>query len=120
MIDLEFLRNHADLYRRAIITKRVQLNLDELLAVDAERRQIATEVNGLRAERNRITDLVATIPAAGGPVERHQLIAESRAVGERLVLAEEQLNQLNSRFNELAALLPGLPRFLAPPIRLVI
>jgi seryl-tRNA synthetase len=55
MIDIDFLRTHAHLYRQAILAKGIPLDLDRLLAVDRERRQADAHVNRLRAERNRMT-----------------------------------------------------------------
>ncbi|MBU6454526.1 MAG: serine--tRNA ligase [Cyanobacteria bacterium REEB67] len=104
MIDLEHLRHNPDLYRKAIKQKRIDLDLTVLLAQDAAVRDLRRQVDGLRAERNRISARVAA-----GTLTRDEASLHSRTFSERLELAEKELKGTEHAFAKLTALLPGLP-----------
>ncbi|MBX9666175.1 MAG: serine--tRNA ligase [Candidatus Obscuribacterales bacterium] len=104
MIDIEKLRKDPDAYRHAIKTKRVPLELDQLLALDENRRDLSGEVDKLREQRNKLSDLVAAEPK-----RRDELIADSRTIGKTLTEREAQFREVDGEYNRLMALVPGLP-----------
>lgn len=54
MIDLRQLREHPDRFRDGCRKKRIDVDIDRLLALDAKRRELAGRVEQLRAEQNRL------------------------------------------------------------------
>jgi seryl-tRNA synthetase len=108
MIDLEEVRQKKEQYREAIRTKRVPLDIDALLAVADERRTLQQEVDALRCQRNEITDAVKR------GQNREQNIEAGRVLGEKIKDIERLLEDAGKKFQELAALLPGLPDIETP------
>lgn len=104
MIDIEQVRNEPDLFRRAVASKKVPLDIDELLQIDQQRRDIEREVNALRAQRNRISELIAR--SAQG---REQQIADSRTLADQLAAKEREMHTVRARFQNLMGLVPGVP-----------
>lgn len=103
MIDLEEVRRNHLKYRGAIRTKRIPLDFDQLLSVADERKNTKQLVDDLRRQRNEITALVA----AG--TDRTENIEKGRALGEDLKAAEATLSAFEKAYEELTALVPGLP-----------
>lgn len=110
MIDLEKLRRQPKLFRRAIELKGVPLDLDELLKVDEQRRKLMGFVDDARHRRNLVSELVKS-----GGDNREQHIADSRTIGKELTVLEHDLDAIEKRFNELTALVPGIPCEDVPP-----
>lgn len=104
MIDIELIRNNPDAFKQAIATKRINLDLDRLLLVDEERRLLGKEVNLLREQRNRASDLVTS----DGP-NRASHIAHSKEIGAVLVIKEGELKAVELEYHKLMAHVPGLP-----------
>ncbi len=104
MIDIEKIRRQPELFKQAIANKRVPLDLDELLHVDVQRRQLIDEVNHLRQERNRISKIVA-----GAAANKEEQLAQARVLGEKLAQREAILQALEADYARLMALVPGLP-----------
>ncbi len=104
MIDIEKIRKDPDPYRKAILTKRVPLDLNELIATDGERRTVKVEVDRLREQRNRLTEQIAANPS-----DRELKIAEARQIGEQLTAVERDLQTIELQWIRLMALVPSIP-----------
>ena len=79
MLDIQFIRQNADQVRAAIRNKGFDLDLDELLAADKERRETTTLLEQQRARKN---ELSALIPKASKD-ERPKLVDEAKQVRAR-------------------------------------
>ena len=88
MLSLAFIRDNPDAVRTAIAQKNVALDLDALLALDGEVRGLKTRVDGLRAERNAISDGFKS----AAPEERPALGAKAKAIGAEIGEVEGALS----------------------------
>ncbi len=50
MLDIKYIRDNADLVKKAAIDKKVSCDVGKLLAIDEERRRLQTELDSLRTE----------------------------------------------------------------------
>jgi seryl-tRNA synthetase len=61
MIDVQLLRDDPERVRRGAARKRIRFDVDRALALDAERRRLATAREQAKAEQNRLGKQVATL-----------------------------------------------------------
>ena len=87
-------------------------DLDRLLELDARRRELLPEVEGLRAERNAASDAIGAAKREGGDAE--EAIARMREVSARIKELEAELEQVEADREELAATIPNPPDPEAP------
>ncbi len=106
MLDIQFIRHNADRVRAAIKNKRLELELDDLLAADKERREITTLLEQKRARKN---ELSALIPKAGKD-DRPRLVDEAKQTRSDIEQLEPRLAEVQRRFNDLMLRVPSLPR----------
>jgi seryl-tRNA synthetase len=106
MLDIAFIRQNADAVRAAIKNKRVDLDLDSLLAADKERREMLLEIEKKRARKNEIAQL---IPKASKE-ERPVLIEEGKSVKVALEQLEPSMTEAQKKYDELMLRVPSLPR----------
>ncbi len=108
MLDLRLIRSDPERVR-AGMRKRGQDSalLDSLLAADERRRATLTEVEALKAERNRVSEEIAKIKQAKG--DAGELIAEMRAVGERIKAFDADVRDVDIEVERLSLMLPNLP-----------
>jgi seryl-tRNA synthetase len=106
MLDIAFIRQNADVVRAAIKNKRVELDLDELLAADRERRETIGRIEQKRARKNEVAQL---IPKASKE-ERPSLIDEGKRVKTELEELEPALKAAEERFAALMLRVPSVPR----------
>lgn len=106
MLDIAFIRQNADIVRAAITNKRIELDLDQLLAADKERRETILKIEQKRARKNEIAQL---IPKASKE-ERPTLIEEGKSVKTELEQLEPALTQAQKNFDDLMLRVPSIPR----------
>jgi seryl-tRNA synthetase len=106
MLDIAFIRQNADVVRAAITNKRIELELDELLTADKERRETIAKLEQKRARKNEIA---ALIPKASKD-DRPALIEEGKLVKAELEQLEPTLTQVQRQFEDLMLRVPSIPR----------
>jgi seryl-tRNA synthetase len=106
MLDIAFIRQNADVVRAAIKNKRLDLDLDELLAADKERREGLAKLEQKRARKNEIAQL---IPKAAKD-DRPKLIEEGKNVKAELETLEPAALDAQKRFEALMLRVPSIPR----------
>ena len=56
MLDIDFIRQNPDLVKQNSHNKAVEVEVDKLLSIDKTQREIKTKLDGLRQERNQISE----------------------------------------------------------------
>jgi seryl-tRNA synthetase len=110
MLALDFVKANRETVERAIRDKAVELDLDALLALDAEVRTAKTEIDRLRAERNAVS---AKFKDAT-PEEKADLGKQAKEAGARASALEGELSEKDAALKALMLKLPGIPYEGAP------
>lgn len=105
MLDIKFIREYPEKIKEGLAKKRVEFNVDYLLALDGKRRVKIKEVDDLRAEQNAVSEEIAGI--SGGAKESK--VAEMKELKEKLGECEFEMKALEEEFAELMQKLPNLP-----------
>lgn len=99
MLDIKFIRENPDLIKDGARKKRVKVDIDRLLEVDKERRELLQKIDELRAKRN--------ILAKQKPTSK--TIKEGKRVKEELKKLEKKLSEAKKEFNSLMLKVPIPP-----------
>jgi seryl-tRNA synthetase len=112
MLDLAFIRAHPDLIKEVARKRKTDVDLDALLAIDGELREVRRRAEDLRAEQNRLSK---AIQGAGPDREaREGFIAQGREVAAELKGLEPRERELEARLRELWLLVPNIPDATVP------
>ena len=113
MLDLRGIRDDPGPAREALARRGAADDLDELLRLDARRRELLPQVEELRARQNRASDEIAEAKRSGGDAD--ELIAQMREVsGRGARRSSAELDEVEAARDELNATLPNLPDPEAP------
>jgi len=105
MLSLQFIRENPEAVAKAIAAKSVALDLDALLRLDGEVREMKTRVDELRRQRNAISESFRTAAAEDKP----QLGAEAKAIGAEISAIEASLGEKQQALDGLLLLVPNIP-----------
>jgi len=111
LIDLKALRREPERFKELLARrdKAYAAMVDELLAVDRERRALLTEIESLQARRNRLSKEIGRLFKEGRKEEALQLKAEVEEISERIKKLEKELKEVEERFNRLLLSIPNPP-----------
>ena len=110
MLNLQSIREQPDVVRKAIADKNVALDLDALLALDREVRELKTRVDELRRERNAISDSFRTAAAEDKPA----LGQRAKRIGAEISEVEKRLAGKQAALDALLLRVPNIPWAGAP------
>jgi seryl-tRNA synthetase len=107
MHDLSYFREHLDVYAEMAKRRNITLDLDGFRALDKERRELITENEQRKAQRNKASDEIARLKKEKQSADA--LIAEMKQVSERIKQADERINQLDATQRDLLLTIPNIP-----------
>ena len=108
MLDLAFIREHADLVRRTIREKGDHADLDQVLALDTEHRKALAEFEVLRREQNCVSKEIAARKKRKEPAE--DLLDRMRAVAEKVKSLETVAKEADEKLRRELVADPERPR----------
>lgn len=106
MLDLNFIREHADEVKKALADLNTTAPIDEILRLDRRRRELLQTVESLRARRNAVSK---EIPRIKDSAERDQRVAEMRQVGDQIKALEAELKTVDERLTAALYEVPNMP-----------
>lgn len=112
MLDLNFIREHPEQVREALRKRHEDTAvLDRVLEWDRKRRELLQQVEGLRAERNRVSK---EISRTKDPEERQAKIEAMRQLKARLEGLENQLREVEQTLHDMLLRIPNIPHESVP------
>ena len=112
MHDLNYFRDHLDLFAEMAGRRGAALDLDGFRALDRERRELITATEQLKAQRNKASDEIARLKKEKQNADK--LIGEMKQVSERVKAADERIAQLDATQRELLLTIPNIPHASVP------
>jgi seryl-tRNA synthetase len=107
MIDINLIREQPEAVRQALAVRQLEPTpVDEVLALDEQRRALIGEVESLKAERNIVSKEIGRMKDAG---ERQAKIEAMRTVGEQISELDTELREVEGQLNDLMAEIPNIP-----------
>jgi seryl-tRNA synthetase len=107
VLDLRAIRDDPAPAREALARRGAAETLDELIALDARRRELLPEVEGRRAKQNEASDEIAARKRAGD--DAGEVIERMKSVSAELKQLQAELAEVEKRRDALAAAMPNLP-----------
>jgi seryl-tRNA synthetase len=112
MHDLNYFRDHLELFAEMAKKRGVALDLDAFRALDKERRELITANEQRKAQRNKASEEIARIKKEKQNADA--LIAEMKQVSERIKQSDERIAVLDATQRELLLTIPNIPHSSVP------
>ena len=109
MLDLNFIRHNVEQVRQTLRDLNTDAPIDEIINLDARRREILKEVETLRAERNTGSKAIGQLMAAGKKEEAEKQKQTMAGLGEKIDGLNQELRQIEQDLNENLLRVPNMP-----------
>ncbi len=104
MLDPKFILQNPDLVRESARKKRIKFDVDAFIALDEKRRELQTQHDQLRAEKNSANETISKLQGD----EKQAAIAVMKEKGDAEKQASEALSQVEAEWKALLLRAPGL------------
>ncbi|MFC6613471.1 serine--tRNA ligase [Halopenitus salinus] len=109
MLSRQFVRENPETVREALEHKGVDVDLDRILEIDAEWRELKSRGDDLRHERNEVSSRIGQLKADGEEEAAQEAIERSQALKSELQEVEERATALEDDLEEALLTLPQIP-----------
>jgi seryl-tRNA synthetase len=109
MIGRQYLRENPETVREALDRRgETEIDLDRVLAVDEEWRELKAEGDDLRHERNEVSDRIGELKAEGREEEAEEAIERSQELKAELDRVEERADELEAELEDALLRIPQI------------
>jgi seryl-tRNA synthetase len=105
MLDINFIRDHVDAVKTGAKNKCFDVDIDRLIELDDQRRELIQDNEAVRARRNEVS---SAIPRASND-ERPKLIEEGKQLKDELQGLDDALNKVKREYEQLLLMIPNVP-----------
>ena len=112
MLERAFIRENLDLVGEGLKRKNFTFDRERFLTLDQQEREIRSEWEGLRAQRNRANEEITRLRKEG--TEAAEKIEEMKQVSARIKTLDGEIVQRESRMRDFLATVPNLPHESVP------
>ena len=111
MLDIRLIREKTDFVRQRLALRHGgdEKKIDEIIALDDQRRKALAEVEQLKATRNRVSKEIGALMAQKKPSEAEAKKAETRALGDQIAALDKTSALAEEQRDALMLQLPNLP-----------
>ncbi|MCB2296332.1 serine--tRNA ligase [Clostridium tagluense] len=107
MLDLNLIRENTQMVKEALSKRMDNIDFDELLQWDAERRKLIFDIDILKSRKNKVSKEIPELKRKGENIEIYYL--EMKEVSSNIKMLEDRLTPLGEKINTFLEALPNLP-----------
>lgn len=112
MLDLKFIRENPEQVKKGLKHKGSQEEVDQVLRLDGERRDILQKAERLKRDRNQFSEQVSQLKKQGK--DAGELIEKTRAIGQEIKEIDERLKAIETELAGWLDRFPNLPHESVP------
>ncbi len=112
MLDIRFIRENTAAVKTAMINRNAEVDVEALLVLDRRRRTLVSEVEELKADRNKISKSIGLMIKEGKDPET--IKTQVRKMGDRISELDEELREVVAQLREALLYSPNMPSETTP------
>ena len=109
MLDLNFIRENADLVKAKLVDLNTEAPIDDILRLDGQRRELLKEVEALRQERNTGSKAIGLLMREGKKAEAEAQKTRMSEIGDKIKELDETLRQVEADLLDKQLYVPNMP-----------
>ena len=112
MLDIKFIREKISCVKKAVKNRNMAVDIDEILAIDEERRSLLGNVEALKQKRNTASTEISRLKKDGE--DTNTLISEMRSISQKIKELDEKLGDIDKKLCQKLLFVPNIPHKTTP------
>ena len=112
MIDIKLLRTEPEKVLKALSRRKEVVDIDGLLALDKEKREVLYEAEQKKAEQNAVSKKIPAMKKAGE--DTTEIFAQMKELSEAIKVCDDKIRELDEKISEIAYTIPNIPNETVP------
>ncbi|MFI3115733.1 MAG: serine--tRNA ligase [Clostridia bacterium] len=114
MLDIRFIKENTAKVKERLNArgKNLDAEIDEILSLDAQRREILVEVEQLKAEQNKVTKTIPTLKKEGKSTT--EVFAKMKEMSDTIKSLDDKLAEVEPKLTKVMLSLPNIPNDKVP------
>ncbi len=106
MLDIKFIRENQDIVKKCLQDRNSKLALDDILKIDASRREILSNLEELRCKKNTANDEISKLLKE--KKDPKKTIEAMKSTSEQITEAQAQLKDVQAKLDQLLLTIPNI------------
>ncbi len=107
MLDIKFIRENSQIVKQALKSRNSDLNIDDLLTLDEERRKLLVEVENLKAQRNKANDEISLLMKE--KKNPKPIIEGMKVVSQKIGELDKKVGEIDEKLTKIVYIIPNIP-----------
>lgn len=107
MLDIRFIRDNPEKVKQAVKNRNIKLDIDGLLKLDKDRRDLLVEVEKLKNIRNTESDEIAAYKKQGKDVSKK--LSQMKSVSQKIKEIDAKVGDMNTKIQNIVTIIPNIP-----------
>ncbi len=112
MIDMKLLRTETEKVKAALSRRKENVDIDGLLELDKQKREIMYEVEQKKAEQNAVSKKIPAMKKAGE--DTTAVFEEMKLLSDSIKTLDEQIRELDEKIDAILYTIPNIPNETVP------
>ena len=107
MLDIRLIRTEPDKVKAALARRKMDIDIDKLLELDKEKREILYQVEQIKAKQNEVSKKIPAMKKAGEDVA--PIFAEMKELSDTIKADDEKVKELYVLIDDIMYSIPNIP-----------
>lgn len=114
MLDIKVIRNNPEMVKAAMKNRQINLDneIDEILKIDEERRNILQEAESMKAQQNAVSKKIPEMKKSGEDISK--VMAEMKELSDKISEKTKLQSELEAKQRDLISWIPNIPNETVP------
>ena len=112
MLDIKLIRNETEMVKQALKNRNSNINIDDLLELDNERRALLFNVEQKKAQQNSVSKQIPIYKKEGK--DTTEIFAQMKELSESIKADDEKVREIDEKIKNIMLTIPNLPHESVP------
>jgi len=109
MLDIKFIRENPEVVKKALKDRAMKLGIDEVLELDKSRRILLTEVEELKAKRNKESEEIGRLISKGQARDTIKIKDDMKVISQKIKEIDSKVEEIYQKLSNLMLNIPNIP-----------